>query len=954
MQARTQSPTLEESTIFERVARIVSSVRGTNPNYAHLASELETAIPFDVFGIALLRHDRQAVRVSVCKRVANSWQASYHQHPFADSMVERILNARTEPIVPDVVSSTEDAAEIIINNYPAGLDDSPASSGDALSGNPQLHATLIVPLVVADHVLGTLELGSIRHNAYADETLQRLIRAVARVLAAAIESAQVGGSVEIQDRQRQELKSVSSALTSDMDLSGILNRIVVGIANALNVASAIITLNQRNGALYLQAQSGLNDTELQKVISCEVASSEQSILGFTLRRRQPCVSQNIAEDERFPLSSGFASQLAVHSIFSHPLLTGSTVYGALLLCSPEPGGFTPLKADILSLFADQATIAIHNGMLLEAARERRRFQEEIEQLELLQRKNPVVPQVEDEQALLNHIREEAEHIFGISFSNYLRIVSNKMLTLRERNILRDAAVSSVSADILEFSDWPEQHEDAGIHPSQLQEEQTSSLMQTVEASLARAGLLGNVGAAIGTLDPDPSYPRENTAYTQINETLVRTIGNPLFVTDLFGRCIYVTPAAEGFCGMRLVGRPHPFDDSASDVLHLASSISLQEAFATLLPRIRNASEVLSYLQSFTLQQLDENNSLDTIQGDEDAHSMRLFPDSLPTNTLRCVIAVEPIQNTSHLDVFAGTNHIMSEDYQLSMDETPELEHIPPRMLLDGAPSDRHYRLKRYPLYDQNGQLIATALQVQDITEQVRDEKNRSALLSSVSHDLRTPLTTIKAAVTGLMQPGVEWDAEMLREILEEIDAETDHLDMLVNSLVDMSRIEMGALVLEKEWCDIVELVHGTLSHIERILHERSIRTAFRPQLPLIQADYVQLGRVFRNLIENAARYSPAGAEILITLDVVSREELAGDLPENSRQYLRAQVIDQGRGVPEEERIRIFRSFYHLDSSGSGLGLAICRGIVEAHQGRIWVEPASHGGSRFVFVLPIIS
>jgi K+-sensing histidine kinase KdpD len=244
--------------------------------------------------------------------------------------------------------------------------------------------------------------------------------------------------------------------------------------------------------------------------------------------------------------------------------------------------------------------------------------------------------------------------------------------------------------------------------------------------------------------------------------------------------------------------------------------------------------------------------------------------------------------------------------------------------------------------------------VQDITEQVRDEKNRSTLLSSVSHDLRTPLTTIKAAVTGLMQPGVEWDADMLREILEEIDAETDHLDALVNSLVEMSRIEMGALVLEKEWCDIVELVHSTLTRIDRILSGRPVRTIFAPQLPLVQADYVQLGRVFRNLLENAARYSPAGTEIVITLNVVSPQDLVGVVPESSGHFLRAQVIDHGSGVPQEERKRIFRPFYHLDSQGSGLGLAISRGIVEAHQGHIWIEPASHGGSCFVFVLPIIS
>jgi signal transduction histidine kinase/GAF domain-containing protein len=952
MEARTQSPTLEESSIVERVARIVSSVRGAKSNYAHLASELEPAIPFDIFGIALLRHDGQAVRVTVCKRKGNGWLAHHHQHPLSDSMVERILNRRTKSSLQNFELSGEDAAKIIIQNYPTGLDGSPAESGDALSGNPHLRATLIAPLVVADRILGTLELGSTRFNAYADETLLRLISAVARVLAAAIESAQVGGSVEIQDRQRQELKDVSSALTSDMDLSMILDRIVVGIAKALNMASAIVTFDQRSGSLHLEAQSGLDDAVLEKVIGREVASSEQSILGLTLRHRQPCVSQNIADDERFPLSSGFASELAVHSIFSHPLLTGSTVYGALLLCSPEPGGFTPLKADILSLFAGQATIAIHNGMLLEAAQERKRFQEEIEQLELLHHKNLTTTEVEDEQILLKYLREESESIFGLSFSSLLHVISEKMLTGSERHILRNAGVSPTARDALEASSWPEQNEDGGTDHSQLQEERTALLAQTVEASLARAGLLGDVGAALGVLDPNRPQAK-GAAHSQFNEPIIRHIVDPLFVVDLHGRCIYVTPAAEVFCGMWLDRRTNPFVDSALGVLHLASSISLQEAFAMLLPRIRNVNEVLSYLQAFTLENLDEDEDPVPTGGGEDRQNVHLLPDSWSTNPLRCIIAAEPIQKKPSLHLYAYDDHAMPADYQLLLDEPDNLERISQR-ILHSAPSDRHYQLKRHPLYDSDGQLIANALQVQDITEQVRDEKNRSALLSVVSHDLRTPLTTIKAAVTGLMQSGVEWDEKMLHEILEEIDAETDHLDTLVNSLIEMSRIQMGALVLEKEWCDVVELVHSTLSRMERILDGRPVRTEFQPQLPLIQADYVQLGRVFHNLIENAARYSPAGTEILITLTMASQQGLIDVSPESSRHFLRAQVIDHGSGVPEGERERIFRPFYSLDSKSSGLGLAICQGIVESHQGRIWVEPASDGGSRFVFVLPNIS
>src|SRR2546421_8674306 len=268
MEIRTRPPTQEQSAIVERIARIVSRVRGAKPDYARLAAELEPAIPFDVFGIVLLRHDREAVRVVVCTHGADGWIAHYHQHPLKDSMVENILQRGQSTSVdgseiglylPPDGPHEQDLANIEIMNFPEGLDGSPAQSGDALSGRPYLCSTLIAPLVVGDQVLGSLELGSIRKDAYAGEALQRLISAVAHVLAAAIESAQIGGSVEIQDRQREELKNVSSALASEMDLSMILNRIVVGIAKALNVSSAIITLDQRRDGLGLKliAQYGL-------------------------------------------------------------------------------------------------------------------------------------------------------------------------------------------------------------------------------------------------------------------------------------------------------------------------------------------------------------------------------------------------------------------------------------------------------------------------------------------------------------------------------------------------------------------------------------------------------------------------------------------------------------------------------------------------------------------------
>src|SRR5215469_14492320 len=562
MEARTQTPTIEESSIVERVARIVSSGhewRGTKPDYTRLAAELEPAIPFNVLGIVLLRHDRQAVRITVCtRRSDSSWVEQHHQHPLEGSMTQRMLQY----------------PEMLVQNYPDGLDGPHAQSGDALSGYPQLHAALVAPLIVGEHLLGTLELGSIAFGTYDDEALQRLIKAVVRVLAAAIESAQTGGNVEIQDRQRQALKQVSSALASTMDLSTILHHIVVGITEALHVSSAIVTLGREQG-LHLEAQSGLDPSILRRVIESSEACSERSIIGYTLLRRQPFVSNDIDVDERFPASRLFTTELAIRSIFSYPLVTGTTIYGALLLCSPEPGGFTPLKADILSLFAGQATIAIHTGMLLESAHQRSRFQQAIEQLEQAHQ------QKTDEYELLERVRQESQRTFGVSFTSLMRFISDHLLTRNERNLqaLRSAAreeyhvITSLQTTQPQTLARKEENTSRGSSTAEAftsqalfgqqetlrtapQETSVTWLTQTAEAALARADLLRDVGAALATAQAQSwASSRTKEAWNSLSgaendmgtpDSLHGQVTNDRddawLVVDLNGQCVYMNPA----------------------------------------------------------------------------------------------------------------------------------------------------------------------------------------------------------------------------------------------------------------------------------------------------------------------------------------------------------------------------------------------------------------------------
>ncbi len=222
------------------------------------------------------------------------------------------------------------------------------------------------------------------------------------------------------------------------------------------------------------------------------------------------------------------------------------------------------------------------------------------------------------------------------------------------------------------------------------------------------------------------------------------------------------------------------------------------------------------------------------------------------------------------------------------------------------------------------------------------ERMRSAILSSVSHDLRTPLATITGAASSLAVERGELNPVARHELAQSIYREAVRLDRLLKNLLDMMRIEAGAVQLKKEWHSVDEIAGAALSGLDGRLPDHAVNTSFPGDLPLVLVDGVLLEQVFINLIENAVKYAPAGTKI----DVVASS--------NDREIL-VHVADQGPGIPSGEESRIFDKFYRgklAREGGAGLGLTICRGIVEAHGGRIWAENRSRGGALFRFSIPL--
>jgi two-component system sensor histidine kinase KdpD len=225
----------------------------------------------------------------------------------------------------------------------------------------------------------------------------------------------------------------------------------------------------------------------------------------------------------------------------------------------------------------------------------------------------------------------------------------------------------------------------------------------------------------------------------------------------------------------------------------------------------------------------------------------------------------------------------------------------------------------------------------------QSDELKSALLAAVSHDLRTPLATIKASVTSLLDPTVAWGEISRTEFLEAIDEETDRLTLLVGNMLDLSRIEGGVLRPEKAWYDVAELIEDVENRLAGLFAGTRLTTEIEPSLPLVCFDFVQIGQVLMNLGENTVKYTSPGTAITL-----SAHRLAG--------AIRIAVSDVGPGIPATRLPHVFEKFYRADPTGrvrgAGIGLAISKGLVEAHGGQIWAESREGAGTTIMFTLPL--
>ncbi len=240
--------------------------------------------------------------------------------------------------------------------------------------------------------------------------------------------------------------------------------------------------------------------------------------------------------------------------------------------------------------------------------------------------------------------------------------------------------------------------------------------------------------------------------------------------------------------------------------------------------------------------------------------------------------------------------------------------------------------------------LGTGIIVRDVTRERTADALKTQLLATVSHELRTPLASIKGFATTLLRQDVKWDEATQRDFLRIIEEESDRLTEIIDNLLDMSQIEAGALRIAIQPIQLRKLIRDVVDEMRMRTEAHYFVVDLPAEMPRVQADPRRIRQVLMNLIGNAIKYSKRG-QITVACEVDDA-------------HMTISVADQGEGIPAEYHNKIFDHFFQIDGAstrrvgGSGLGLAISRGIIEAHQGKIWVESEPGKGSTFRFTLPL--
>nr|HID12720.1 GAF domain-containing protein [Anaerolineae bacterium] len=803
------------------------------------------------------------------------------------------------------------------------------------------HDMLLVPLIgPGGDIQGLLSVDQPRDGRIPDLATIEALEIFAAQAALAIENARLVEELQRRADTLALFNEVSRSATAKLELSEVLN-IVVEVASRLLECdhSSIFLLDAESGRYVPRAAHGF---ALEHISSLAFAPSE-GLVGAVAESGMPLAIDDLKQDPRS--ASGFVGVETGSAVLA-PLTVGDQVVGVLSVGRQEPHRFSPAEVATLSALADQVAVAVENARLFE---EVRRFSQELEH------------RVEERtQALAEAMRELTEERDRVE--TLYRITSQLSASLDLDRVLNRAlalvveAVGAERASILMLesetsaSPRPDGHRPEGsVEPS--------------GRLIYRAALGAQVQLPPGDI-PTRFHQGEGLAGWVVEHreaTIVPDIcQDPRWVEPREKQREYRSALAvpllvgDDVLGALLLFHTQP-DFFSEDHLRLVETAAIQVANAInnaeLYSLIRDQAERLgSMLKTHQVEAAKSQAILEGVADGvmvADAHGKVILFNAAAERILELPREEALGRMTSEMLGLYGSQARDWMETVARWVEQPEAytaeEYLAARLNI----GDRIVSVHLAPVV-MGDEFLGTVSVFRDVTAEVEADRAKTEFVSTVSHELRTPMTSIKGYADLLLMGAAGTLTQDQRSFLSTIKSNADRLTMLVNDLLDISRIESGRVVLSPK----VMRVEGVVNQIITAMGARAaekgltLRSDVPYDLPTVIADPDRVAQILTNLVANAYQYTPTGGEIVVSARAHGDE-------------VHISVRDTGIGIAQEDQEKIFDRFFRADdpvvqeTPGTGLGLSIVRSLVEMHGGQVWVESELGEGSTFTFTLPTV-
>ncbi|MCZ7568515.1 MAG: ATP-binding protein [Ardenticatenaceae bacterium] len=684
-------------------------------------------------------------------------------------------------------------------------------------------------------------------------------------------------------RSLQEgVKAINAALAIDETLA----LIVTNASQVLGgVRCTIGLLEEERGPVQIRAASGLSTDELHG----SGFEMTQELASWVVQHGKPILVGDTSRDGRF---TKLADAEPITSIMGVPLIADGVSIGALCATSADVQAFRDDDLDLLSAFADQAAMAVKNSRLYERVDSARRDAEA--RLQQIAAINDVARALVSTLNLEETLNLIIERLVSLAGTSHCAVV---LLDERGENLVGRTVFGSQDGERHTFR-ISLKHEPAAAR----------AIRQRSPVAVPRARRSAN------------RTQREFADRWGVESYLI----TPLISREAVIGAIYLGDSRSDFV----------FGNEMQDL-----TVSFASFAATTIQNARLYQDVRE--KSHELEAVVQGIGDGVIVTDTNLNLLIMNPIAalifgLPEGPAIGTPLVEMIPNSGLIELFKETLTSEGDD--------PVMGELTVRA--GRINEERVYQALAAPVPSSEGRPRGVVTVLRDITAQKELEKMKSNFLSVISHELKTPLHSIKGFVDIILMGKTGEINDLQRDFLGTVKDQTGQLQTLIQDLLEFSRLESGQLKLRPEIVDIGELAAKAVGKLAPVAEEAGVQLISNVPAPSlsIEADPVRLEQVLSNLCENAIKFTPAGGRVTIDYKDRGTEVEVG-------------VSDTGIGIPEQELPRIFDRFYQVDASstrryrGTGLGLTICKHIVERHGGRLWVESSQGQGSTFHFTLP---